>query len=142
MPRPHLVRIVPGMSDLHCDFSPQDFSATAFTSTTGRVVRVSGFGLCPSAGWELTLVSANPGVVPHPESLWLELREHAPKGSARVLVDTAVEAIIEDERATEVVVRFTWREPFRIPVVEFDRFAEQGRADAAGQPAAASVTGR
>ncbi|MET4158361.1 hypothetical protein [Agromyces sp. PvR057] len=128
------------MSDLHCDFSPRDFSATAFTSTTGRVIRVTGFGLCPSSGWELALVSTNPGVVPHPESLWLELRERAPKGSGRVLVDTAVEAIIEDARATEIIVRFSWREPFAIPVVEFDRFAVGGGADAARQPAAASAT--
>lgn len=141
MPGPLPVRIVPEMSDLHCEFSAEDFTATAFTSSVGRVIRVSGFGLCPSAGWELALVSTNPGVVPHPESLWLELRESVPRGRGRVLVDTAVEAIIEDERATEIVVRFSWREPFAIPVVEFDRFAEQGRADAAGRPAAASVTG-
>ncbi|ANJ28155.1 hypothetical protein [Agromyces aureus] len=128
------------MSDLHCEFSAEDFTATAFTSSSGRVIRVTGFGLCPSAGWELSLVSTNPGVVPHPESLWLELRERAPKGRGRVLVDTGVEAIIEDDRATEIVVRFSWREPFAIPVVEFDRFGDRV-ADAARQPAAASVTG-
>jgi len=128
------------MSDLHCDFSPQDFTATAFTSSAGRVVRVSGFGLCPSSGWELALASTNQGVVPHPESLWLELRERAPQGSARVLVDTSVEAIIEDERATEIVVRFSWREPFSIPVVEFDGLSARSGA-AARRPAAASVTG-
>lgn len=128
------------MSDLHCDFSPQDFSATAFTSSSGRVVRVSGFGLCPSSGWELALVSTNQGVVPHPESLWLELREQAPHGSARVLVDTSVEAIIEDERATEVVVRFSWREPFSIPVVEFNGLNGRNGAGVARRTAAASVT--
>ncbi|GAA1938194.1 hypothetical protein [Agromyces allii] len=129
------------MSDLHCEFSPEDFTATAFTSSVGRVIRVTGFGLCPSAGWELSLVSTNPGVVPHPGSLWLELRERAPKGRGRVLVDTGVEAIIEDDRATEIVVRFSWREPFAIPVVEFDRFGDAVRSDAAAQPAAASATG-
>ncbi|MFF2371538.1 hypothetical protein [Agromyces sp. NPDC058110] len=129
------------MNGLHCEFSPEDFTATALTNSAGRVIRVSGFGLCPSAGWELALVASNPGVVPHPESLWLELRERVPHGRGRVLVDTAVEAIIEDQRATEIVVRFSWREPFVIPVLEFDRFTDRRWADAAGRAAAASVAG-
>jgi hypothetical protein len=126
------------MNTTHCEFSALDFAATAVTSSTGRIVHVSGFGLCPTSGWELSLVAANPGVVPHPDSLWLELRERAPRaGRPRVLVDTSVDAIIEDSQATEIVIRFGWREPFSLPVLE--QLAVDGRADAASRRAAASV---
>jgi hypothetical protein len=50
----------------HCDFSAADFRATAIESSAGRLIRVTGSGLCPTSGWELRLVAANPGVVPHP----------------------------------------------------------------------------
>ncbi|GAA1829825.1 hypothetical protein [Agromyces salentinus] len=127
------------MNTTHCEFSAEDFTATAVTSSAGRIVHVTGFGLCPTSGWELSLVAANPGVVPHPESLWLELREAAPRrGMPRVLVDTRVEAIIEDTQAREIVIRFGWREPFRVAVVEQVRHGE--RADAATRRAAASVS--
>ena len=66
----------------HCDFSAADFRATAIESSAGPLVRVTGSGLCPTAGWELRLVAANPGVVPHPDTLWLELREFAPSRRA------------------------------------------------------------
>ncbi|GAA1516994.1 hypothetical protein BJ978_001484 [Agromyces terreus] len=125
------------MNTTHCEFSASDFTATAVSSSAGRIVHVTGFGLCPTSGWELSLVAANPGVVPHPESLWLELRERAPRGRRRrALVDTPVEAIIEGSQATEVVIRFAWREPFSVPVVEV---VPNGRSDAATRRAAASV---
>jgi hypothetical protein len=101
----------------HCDFSAADFTATAFETSDGRLIRVTGSGRCPTAGWELRLVAANPGIVPHPESLWLELRETPPRGAARVLTDTIAEVIIEDTRAEHVVIRFGWREGFSIPIV-------------------------
>ena len=47
----------------HCDFSAADFRATAIESSAGRLIRVTGSGLCPTSGWELRLVAANPGVV-------------------------------------------------------------------------------
>jgi len=107
------------MNTTHCDFSAMDFTATALTTSSGRIVRVSGSGLCPTSGWELSFIAANPGIVPHPESLWLELRERAPrKGMTRALVDTAVDAIIEDTQAQEIVIRFPWREPISVPVFE------------------------
>jgi hypothetical protein len=101
----------------HCDFSAADFRATAIESSAGRIIRVTGSGLCPTSGWDLRLVTANPGVVPHPESLWLELRETEPRRAPRVVTETAVEVMIEDSRAREVVIRFGWREGFAIPVV-------------------------
>ncbi|MGI9822272.1 hypothetical protein [Agromyces sp. Marseille-Q5079] len=126
------------MNTTHCEFAARDFSATALTTSSGRIVRVSGFGLCPSNGWELSLIAANPGVVPHPGSLWLELRERTPGTDLpRALVDTAVEAIIEDSQAETIVIRFGWREPISIPVVEQVRTGL--RADAERRRAAASV---
>jgi hypothetical protein len=62
-------------------------------------------------------VAANPGVVPRPETLWLELRESEPRTAPRVVTETTVEAIIEDSPARAVVIRFGWREGFSIPVV-------------------------
>lgn len=101
----------------HCDFFAGDFTAIAFETSDGRLIRVTGSGRCPSAGWQLRLTAANPGVVPHPESLWLELRETPPRGAPRVLTETMVEAIIEDTRAERVVIRFAWREAISIPIV-------------------------
>jgi hypothetical protein len=100
----------------HCEFSVHDFRATAIETSSGRLIHVSGSGLCPSAGWELRLAPANSGVVPHPETLTLELRESPRHGSARVLTKTLVEAIIEDPRAEQVAIRFGWREGFVLPV--------------------------
>ncbi|WP_350348819.1 hypothetical protein ABIQ69_02470 [Agromyces sp. G08B096] len=106
-------------STQHCDFDASDFRATAVRSCGSRLIRVTGEGLCPSAGWSLELTAANPGVVPHPTSLWLALREQAPRdASARVLTPASVEAIIEDSEADEVVIRFGWRDPIRLPVLE------------------------
>jgi hypothetical protein len=100
----------------HCEFSVHDFRATAIETSSGRLIHVSGSGLCPTAGWELRLVAANSGVVPHPETLTLELRESPRHGAARVLTKTLIEAIIEDTRAEQVAIRFGWREGFVIPV--------------------------
>lgn len=121
----------------HCVFSADDFAATAFETSDGRLIRVTGSGLCPTSGWELRLVAANPGIVPHPESLWLELRDTPPRRAPRVLSETAVEAIIEDSRAERVVIRFGWRDGFTIPIVNATgprttRGAMRDRSDASG----------
>jgi len=100
----------------HCEFSPHDFTATAIETSDGRLIQVSGSGLCPTAGWELRLVAANSGVVPQPETLTLELRESPKHGAPRVRTKTLAEAIIEDTRAKEVAIRFGWRDGFVIPV--------------------------
>ena len=127
----------------HCDFAASDFRATAIETSDGRLIRVTGSGLCPTSGWELRLVAANPGVVPHPESLWLELRESEPRKAPRVVTETAVEVMIEDTRAREIVIRFGWREGFTVPVAP--AAAPKGRrevrrgSDAARGRLAASV---
>ena len=128
----------------HCDFSAADFRATAIESSAGRLIRVTGSGLCPTSGWELRLVAANPGVVPHPETLWLELREFEPRKAPRVVTETAVEAIVEDSRAREIVIRFGWREGFTIPVVTASmprsrRSARRASDAAKGRLAASAV---
>lgn len=128
----------------HCEFSPHDFTATAIETSDGRLIQVNGSGLCPTAGWELRLVAPNPGVVPHPTRLWLELRELRPQGAARVLTKTVVDAIVEDTRAEEVEIRFGWREGFVIPVrtstgPRARRRAVRERADDASDPLATSV---
>ncbi len=118
MTAPEWFHSVTGMRNPnHCEFSVHDFKATAIESSTGRLVHVSGSGLCPTAGWELRLVPANSGVVPNPGTLTLELRESPRNGAARVLTKTIVEAIIEDTRAEQVAIRFGWREGFVIPVL-------------------------
>ena len=127
----------------HCDFAAFDFRAIAIESSSGRLIRVTGSGLCPTSGWQLRLVAANPGVVAHPESLWLELREDVRAGAPRVVTQTDVEVIVEDSRATEVRIRFGWRDGFTIPVVPAAaRRAGTGmrrRQDAAHDRIAASV---
>ncbi|MDR6906307.1 hypothetical protein J2X63_001993 [Agromyces sp. 3263] len=121
----------------HCDFSADDFEAIAIETSEGRLIRVTGSGLCPSSGWELRLVAANPGVVPHPESLWLELREEPSTRGPRVVTDTDVEVMVEDSHAQEVRIRFRWREGFTLPVVPASAPPQQSgggarrRADAA-----------
>ena len=100
----------------HCEFSPHDFTATAIETSDGRLIHVSGSGLCPTAGWELHLVAANSGVVPHPEMLSLEVRESPKHGAPRVRTKAIAEAFIEDTRAEEVAIRFGWRDGFVIPV--------------------------
>lgn len=103
----------------HCEFSAADFRAIVIETTDTRLIHVSGSGLCASPGWKLELVAANPGVVPHPRSLWLELRETPPRTPGPVLLaDAPVEAIIEDAHAEEVVIRFRWREGFVLPLRE------------------------
>ncbi|GAA1789955.1 hypothetical protein [Agromyces lapidis] len=104
---------------LHCEYAVADFDATVVETCDARLIRVTGHGLAPSSGWRLELVAANPGVVPHPESLWLEVRETPPaEPRPRVLSEVPVEAIIEDLQAREIVVRFRWREGFRLPLRE------------------------
>lgn len=100
----------------HCEFSPNDFTATAIETSDGRLVHVSGSGVCPTAGWELRLVGANSGVVPRPRTLTLELRESPRRGVPRARTRTLVEAIIEDTQADEVAIRFGWRDGFVVPV--------------------------
>lgn len=100
----------------HCEFSASDFNAIAIETSDGRLIHVTGSGVCPTGGWELRLAAANPGVVPHPDDLWLEVRAVSPRGAARVATRTAVEAIIEDTHADQVSIRFGWREGFVIPV--------------------------
>lgn len=103
----------------HCEFSADDFRAIVIETTDTRLIHVSGYGLCASPGWKLELVAANPGVVPHPESLWLEIRETPPRATdPGVLTEAPVEAIIEDARAKEVVIRFRWREGIILPLRE------------------------
>ena len=105
------------MNGQHCDFSAADFRATVIDTVDMRLIHVTGRGICPSAGWRLELVAADPGVAPHPESLWLEIREVPPRdATARVRTETAVEAIIEGSRAERVAIRFGWREGFVLPL--------------------------
>ncbi|AWB96403.1 hypothetical protein DCE93_12715 [Agromyces badenianii] len=100
-----------------CEYSASDFEARVSEGGGIRIIQVTGWGRCPSAGWRLGLVAANPGVVPHPESLWLEIRETPPRGErARVRTQTPIEAIIEDSRAQRIVVRLQGREGFVIPL--------------------------
>ena len=103
----------------HCEYSAADFEATVIETSDTRLIHVTGSGLCPGQGWTVELVAANPGVVPHPESLWLELRE-TPPGSdrSRALTETHVEAIIEDAHAQQVVIRVRWRDGFALPLRE------------------------
>ena len=125
----------------HCDFSASDFRAIAIQTSDGRLIRITGSGLCPTSGWELRLVAANSASRNH-ESLWLELREQPPRAAPRVVTETEVEVIVENSRAREVVIRFAWREEFTIPVVPGVARAGAGRrrwADAASGRFAASV---
>jgi hypothetical protein len=129
----------------HCEFSPNDFTAIAIETSDGRLIHVTGSGLCPTGGWELRLVAANPGIVPHPDDLWLEVRAVPPHGASRVATRTAVEAIIEDTHAEQVTIRFGWRDGFVIPVrtpvgPRAGRRGVRRQADAAsGRMAAASA---
>ena len=107
------------MNGQHCAFTAAAFQATVIDTIDTRLIHVKGQGLCPTSGWQLELVAANPGIVPHPESLWLEVREVAPANPrARVLTETSVEAMIEDAHAKEVVIRFPWRDGFVLPLRE------------------------
>ena len=101
----------------HCDFSALQFRAIAIETSGGRLIRVSGSGLCPTGGWQLRLVAANPGVVPHPDSLGSNSAKMPRRMRARVVTETQVEVLVEDSRADEVQIRFGWREGFTIPVV-------------------------
>jgi len=103
----------------HCEYSPADFRAIVIETPHIRLIHVSGTGLCPSPGWKLELVAANPGIVPHPESLWLEIRETQPRvPGAYAPTESSLEAIIEDSRAEQVVIRFRKREGFVLPLRE------------------------
>lgn len=102
-----------------CDYRAARFRATAIRSCGARLIRVIGVGLCPSAGWRLEFVPANGGIVPHPDRLWLAVRETPPDDSAlRAEVPTEVEAIIEDCEATEIVIVFAGRDPVTVPVLD------------------------
>lgn len=105
------------MNGPHCEYTAASFEATVIDTIDTRLIHVTGEGLCPTTGWRLELVAANPGVVPHPETLWLEVREVPPTHPrARVLSETRVEAMIEDAHAEEVLIRFRWREGFVLPL--------------------------
>ena len=102
---------------LVCDYRDTRFRATAVHSYGSRLIRIVGVGLCPSPGWTLEFVPANGGIVPHPERLWLAVRETPPDdGVLRREVETHVEAIVEDSAALEIVIVLPGREPIVVPV--------------------------
>ena len=106
----------------HCEYDPDEFQAIVIETVDARLLRVTGRAVSPTSGWTVGFAAANPGIVPHPDSLWLEIREQTPRDArdgAPAEVD--FEAIIEDSRAQEVVIRFRWREGFILPVRERER---------------------
>ncbi|GAA2444105.1 hypothetical protein [Agromyces soli] len=104
---------------LFCDYRAVRFRATAVRSCGSRLIRIVGSGLCPSPGWTLALVPVNGGVVPHPDSLWLAVRETPPDDAVlRADTVTQVEAIVEDSAATEIVIQLPGREPLAVAVAE------------------------
>ena len=103
----------------HCEVSPDDFDATVVETCDARIIRVTGRGTCPTAGWRLDLVAAKPGSSRHPHTIWLEVKEtppNEPKTASRSRVH--FEAMIEGPSAREVVIQFKWREAFSLPLRE------------------------
>lgn len=102
-----------------CEVTPGDVVATASRTGALRLVRVRIVATCPSPGWRLQLRLANSGIVPDPSTLCLELVALPPTvRSSRAIMRTETEAIVEDATATQVNVRFGWRDPITVPVVE------------------------
>jgi hypothetical protein len=111
---------VPDMTALptHCDYSPDDFDATAITSGGIRVIQVTGSAKTRGTGWRLDFAPVNCGVVPEPERVCLTIRETPPRRAGRYWGRASVEAMIEDAHATEIVIHFGWRPPIRVSVRE------------------------
>jgi hypothetical protein len=127
----------------HCDYSPDDFDATAITSGGIRVIQVTGSAKTRGTGWRLDFAPINCGVVPDPQRVCLTIRETPPRRAARFWAQAGVEAMIEDAHATEIVIHFDWRPPIRVPVRETPpqngagarSWREPARAPAARKPA-------
>ena len=120
MPALGRLRSVPDMTALptQCEYSPDDFDATAITSGGIRVIQVTGAATTRGAGWRLDFAPVNCGVGPDPERVCLTIRETPPRRAGRYRAQASIEAMIEDAHATEIVIHFGWRPPIRVAVRE------------------------
>jgi hypothetical protein len=104
-----------------CDCSPDGFTAIATQEGSARMLRVAGECTCPQSGYTLTLAWANPGIVPHPEEVVLELRAMPPATGADVLTPTRVQFDAEiGEAAERVVIRRSDQDTLTLPITNRD----------------------
>jgi len=101
-----------------CDCSEDAFRAQATGSGEARTLTVDGECSCPTTGYTLSLEPTNPGIVPHPEDVVLELVETAPQIGGDMITPTPVhyETQIGPE-AQQVVIRHSGGS-MTIPIVE------------------------
>jgi hypothetical protein len=76
---------------MDCTCTSEDFSATATRTDGKRTLRVEGRCECPRTGYRLRLQPYNPGTVPQPDEVVLELVEESPDFGGTVISPTDVE---------------------------------------------------
>ena len=102
----------------HCDYSADDFDATAITAGGVRIIQVTGSARCRGNGWQLDFAPGGPGTAQDAGHLCLSIRETPPRRVGRYWSQANIEAMIEDSQATEVVIHFGWRPSIVIRVRE------------------------
>lgn len=94
------------MSDFSCDWSIDDFTATAIRADDKRLVRVQGTGTCPTTGYEVTVTETTPGIVPTPQRIYLRLVERAPEVGGDALTPVSIDETFEiSDDVTEIEIR-------------------------------------
>lgn len=110
------------MSDDQCTCDGSEFSASAIYTGENRLVRVVGVCGCPTPGFNMTLQKyrGNPGPVPHPEVLALELNEKAPSDVvSAVVTSVGIDEVFDVTGEVSVVSITTSRgHGFRLQVQE------------------------
>ena len=76
---------------MDCTCTSDDFSAIATRTDGKRTLRVEGTCECPRTGYRLQLEPGNPGTVPQPDEVVLQLVEISPDFGATVMTPTDVE---------------------------------------------------
>lgn len=83
------------MTDWECKWDPESFAGTISERDGKRILKVTGQGVCPSAGYSASLDYGNAGINPQPNVLVLQLSETPP--ASRDDKPTPTEAVGEFE---------------------------------------------
>jgi hypothetical protein len=94
------------MSELKCDWSTENFSATAVYTGENRLIRVQGTGTCPTTDYSVSLEATNPGFNPERPRIYLALVETAPEVGGDALKEMKIDELFDAAPyKTEVGIR-------------------------------------
>jgi hypothetical protein len=92
--------------ECNCTCSEADFTATAVYTGENRLIMIEGSCECPTEGYGIEVISADsdPGIVPRPDLLRLQIRELPPHDIvAQVITHPTVSTTFDAEQGIQRV---------------------------------------